>query len=569
MVPDELRVVYEPDDSSRIIADIIAIHGLTGHGEKTWTTNGKNGSSAMWLRDFLPDEAERHGISVRVMVYNYNANAWLGKNTNHLADRAVGMERQIYSSRLECMSRPLLFVAHSMGGLVAKAFLNHLHDRLSEYIPGYPNGRPEEFQMMERWKQLRRAICGIVFLATPHRGSIFGSIMARLPRVSNAVKDLRLNSDQLESLSSSFEEAYFDRNDDYGAFYTACFYETKPIFMLGNSLIVTKESAEMRQSLLNVGLEADHIEICKFSGPDDPKFRAVAPVIIDFILDAVALNLSQKHPLLVLRDTPEPSIEICAIHDLFQNSLATWKAGTAETRSNKTWLEEFLPRDSLLADCKVMTYGYTLQRSRQNSFSVLASSLLMSLSRVRSSSTAPLLFMCHGVGGLIVISALLESVRTAHGEYSDIADNCAGIVFYGTPIDCLVWRRGGNSPDYFNILTDYFPPAEIDELRKTVRTFFSLVYEERLPRLRPNSLYYLYPGVSNEHGVSTRCCRADRSRTCPCWPSPTSRCRCTRCSRRTPPWPRPRTRTTTATRSCCTGCTRSSPPPLRRSRRPA
>jgi hypothetical protein len=44
---------------------IVAVHGLNGHREKTWTAGGKN-----WLREFLPFDIP----NARILSWGYDAN---------------------------------------------------------------------------------------------------------------------------------------------------------------------------------------------------------------------------------------------------------------------------------------------------------------------------------------------------------------------------------------------------------------------------------------------------------------------------------------------------------------
>jgi hypothetical protein len=97
---------------------IIAVHGLGGHWRQTWTgDSGKN-----WLKDFLPLQLQDAGITARVLSYGYDSDTAFTKAVTDiddvagmLLDRLVG-ERQ---SREE-KSRGVTFIAHSLGGVVAK-----------------------------------------------------------------------------------------------------------------------------------------------------------------------------------------------------------------------------------------------------------------------------------------------------------------------------------------------------------------------------------------------------------------------------------------------------------------
>jgi len=60
--------VTSADDSvGRSLFDysIVAIHGLNGHREKTWTVGGVN-----WLRDLLPSDIP----NARILSWGYDAN---------------------------------------------------------------------------------------------------------------------------------------------------------------------------------------------------------------------------------------------------------------------------------------------------------------------------------------------------------------------------------------------------------------------------------------------------------------------------------------------------------------
>ncbi|OCK96149.1 uncharacterized protein K441DRAFT_657484 [Cenococcum geophilum 1.58] len=64
-VPQGLQVVTEGIDP---IVDIIAVHGLNGHRDETWTA----GNGVNWLRDLLPQDLP----NARIMAWGYDANTY-------------------------------------------------------------------------------------------------------------------------------------------------------------------------------------------------------------------------------------------------------------------------------------------------------------------------------------------------------------------------------------------------------------------------------------------------------------------------------------------------------------
>ncbi|KIM79568.1 hypothetical protein PILCRDRAFT_74296, partial [Piloderma croceum F 1598] len=96
---------------------IVAIHGLDGHLEKSWTAD----NGMLWLRDLLPKEL-RHA---RILTYGYDsytrgrdrlANESIHDLANDLLS-SLATRRRISNTEW----RPIIFVAHSLGGIILKS----------------------------------------------------------------------------------------------------------------------------------------------------------------------------------------------------------------------------------------------------------------------------------------------------------------------------------------------------------------------------------------------------------------------------------------------------------------
>jgi hypothetical protein len=132
-----------PDDKYNLTSrSIIAIHGLDGHRLRSWTAD----NGVLWLRDLLPGVVPR----ARILTYGYQAStrARVGLPNQQIVAygkdliTAVATERKLkgvshsnsyvnHLSGFQISERPIIFIAHSLGGLVLKSVgADHLSSRL-------------------------------------------------------------------------------------------------------------------------------------------------------------------------------------------------------------------------------------------------------------------------------------------------------------------------------------------------------------------------------------------------------------------------------------------------------
>ena len=98
-------------------SSIVAIHGLGGHYQKTWTDGDCN-----WLRDFLPGQLRDSDINPRVMCYGYDASTAFSKSVLAIHNVAEDLldRLRLCRKRNDEKQRPIILIAHSLGGLVVK-----------------------------------------------------------------------------------------------------------------------------------------------------------------------------------------------------------------------------------------------------------------------------------------------------------------------------------------------------------------------------------------------------------------------------------------------------------------
>lgn len=110
------RAETDIDDSS--VVDIVAVHGLGGHWEATWRKG-----DIVWLRDLLPSQLhDEVGCNVRVLSYGYQASMFFTDSRMNIRNAANMLLEALYHERESDAERKrkLVFVAHSVGGVVVK-----------------------------------------------------------------------------------------------------------------------------------------------------------------------------------------------------------------------------------------------------------------------------------------------------------------------------------------------------------------------------------------------------------------------------------------------------------------
>lgn len=144
-----LKVCVDPENA---LIDILFVHGLTGNRESTWTDTESN---IFWPEAFLKKDIPQ----ARILTFGYDADFahfLAATNTNRIGEHANNMANELAQLREETDSaeRPILFVAHSLGGLVVEDALLAAKDNSEKYI-----------------RKLVQRARGIVFLGTPHLGT--------------------------------------------------------------------------------------------------------------------------------------------------------------------------------------------------------------------------------------------------------------------------------------------------------------------------------------------------------------------------------------------------------------
>ena len=229
-------------------ATFVFVHGLDGHKTKTWTSRTRDGQSELWPCQWLP----KLFPTVRILLFGYpNGATKLKAGTAYMSmrDRARCFLNLLFAKNVH--TKPVIFFGHSMGGLIIKQALFQAHKDAT-----FNDGNPNE----QEAKSLKQNVCGVVFLATPHKGSALANLADSLGKLVTgvAVAELMLYADALTTLNTDFMRMSYK---------VLSFAETIPIISsCVSSLVVPPDSAAVGSPPTHetvLAVDSNHFEICK------------------------------------------------------------------------------------------------------------------------------------------------------------------------------------------------------------------------------------------------------------------------------------------------------------------
>ncbi|PVF91575.1 hypothetical protein CPB86DRAFT_878439 [Serendipita vermifera] len=263
------------------VVDIIAIHGLDGHRERSWTA----ASGAMWLKDLLPLDIP----NARILTYGYDSDT---RRFTHTSKQSIFCHAETFVEDLILArnanpERPIIFIAHSLGGIILKKALalcngaNHRRDCKSITVSTY----------------------AVLFFGTPHSGANSVDLaqwMGKLLSVymftdDKILKDLDRDSTELQSIQTF----YLGASERIKSIF---FYEALPTSLVTGfaEVIVPRELAIIAgdRNAKVVELHGDHCEIVKYQERDDNDYRKVIGQLSSLVGEApteAAKNWSREN----------------------------------------------------------------------------------------------------------------------------------------------------------------------------------------------------------------------------------------------------------------------------------
>lgn len=187
----------DPDDAD---VDIVAIPGLGGHALGSFRS--ADGLSA-WPRDFAPEDIPR----ARFITYGYDTAFGASHSIQGVRElaRTLLYGLAILRRRTQTQQRPLLFICHSLGGVVLQEVL----------VMSSKATEPEQ----KEWLEVVKVTYGLVFMGVPNLGLRHSQLttMAMGQLNEAIIEDLLVKSDGeasqfLEHLTSEFSDLDRRRN---------------------------------------------------------------------------------------------------------------------------------------------------------------------------------------------------------------------------------------------------------------------------------------------------------------------------------------------------------------------
>jgi pimeloyl-ACP methyl ester carboxylesterase len=259
--------------------NVIFVHGLGGDSRLTWMNNPRD-HATLWPCWIGED------VDCNVWIASYGAalSGWTDA-AMHLVDQGEAFFAALQAEP-NLQGRKIVVVGHSLGGLVIKSGMTQAQT-LGD----------------SRREAVLADVAAVVFIGTPHQGSILATIASNLgatARINPQVVNMASDDAWLKLLNGQFRNLQVQRR-----FGVRVFFETRGV-LIGRNLwrlkigarvtIVDRNSSDPGiAGVVSTGIEGDHFEIAK------PKSRQdfVHKALVDFLRNVI--------------DAPPPTIPIAAV----------------------------------------------------------------------------------------------------------------------------------------------------------------------------------------------------------------------------------------------------------------
>ncbi|KAI0546033.1 hypothetical protein F4679DRAFT_559170 [Xylaria curta] len=262
--------------------DCIAISGLASHPFGSWQPKASD-KTFMWIRDALP----KNVYGVRAVIYGYETRLAESQSIERIKDLANKLVALLtaygWGSR---SSKPIIFLAHSLGGLVLRDALRQLSDSSTT-----------------EYRTLLHLFRGALFFGVPNLGIEQDSVHTIVQGNPNntLIYDMKPGSNYLSQLNKYFSlnlvEAHFKQFWAYETLESPTVVRTSRGEINRNgprAILVSRESATLESdSSVTFPIKATHSDMVKFTR-ESPDYHIVVSKISSIVNDDSS-NDSQSH----------------------------------------------------------------------------------------------------------------------------------------------------------------------------------------------------------------------------------------------------------------------------------
>jgi len=257
---------------------------LNTESGQTSQTACENVGDVFWPADLVPETVPRS----RVLTYGYDTHirhVFQGPiNNSSVSDYAWDMLVCLESQRRDPkeQSRPILFVVHSLGGIVVK----HALWKSRNCILTHPH-----------LHAIFESTVGVFFFGTPHRGADPRNLVHNIVSTGAKILGWQVNQQIVDTLCLGSERMTELREQ----FLVMCherkwriwsFQEAHSLPLLGKEVVEASSSClEDPMVETKQRINRNHMDMCRFFGLDDPEYEKVASAL-QWVLRDLEVNIT-------------------------------------------------------------------------------------------------------------------------------------------------------------------------------------------------------------------------------------------------------------------------------------
>lgn len=256
-----------------------------GYG-KSKGGGGVKGNKVFWPKDLLPIQYP----NARILVYGYDSNVskFMSGPTNENSIHSHGKDLLFSLAASHKLDSRLILIAHSLGGVVVKEMLANSASSTEG-----------------RLRNVVSSTEAVIFLGTPHRGSHDFAKVGDVARRIISAFGMKTHEGILNSLGlktkdlERAQESFFSVWDQY-KFSVKTFQEG--LGLTGMNLGLFGKKVVPDESSLLGGfweraetIQANHREMCRFTGSDDPNYARICGEITSICNRLAGLRATTSH----------------------------------------------------------------------------------------------------------------------------------------------------------------------------------------------------------------------------------------------------------------------------------